>query len=595
MLLKKKFMLTLAATSTVIASVAYYLLMPEGVPGQLYRYYPASTGFYLELAPGKKLTHRFVSYLQEKNAEQELLESQEEARQLAETAKEKPELGKNTEPAGKDKVEPKPGLARNSGTEAKAEAEPKSALAAAAQAKRAPQTKPHNFRRAFLQKFENTFEPYFSVGAWPKPGQNPDDGHMLVVLPLKEDLTLPELVRRFNLPASDFQAGHYRKTLFYIEKESQIGLAIVNRKLLIANTPEAIHQALAHGTRQQPHVYEQPENKRYLARLPRMRQGTFILNNTVYTPNALTGGGNSIASRLGSGMTGLSHALPLTVGAIRAQREDVVNVEFLTPILLKNLPSESFRKSLREAYRSSERFGQAEQLPADTTLMVGMTGLDHAYDFYQDYLMQPDAGRLLKIADFYLSNFRLDFRRDIVSLLEHRTVIAARPGNTSLIVLLDKDTRKDQALNKLSSLFAAGAFPIKQQTEQVGDLSIRTLSLPQASPDRKLNYGTLSGRGGSSIAFATPKDYQALMAIQADNRSNLAGNPEYRQLMESLPSKSTLQVYLNLKNPSKKPQSAMQPDWIEGLGLSLRVTPEKPNETDLLEGQLNLKLKTSYH
>jgi hypothetical protein len=589
MLLKKKFMLTLAATSAVIASVAYYLLMPEGVPGQLYRYYPASTGFYLELSPGKKLTHRFVSYLQEKNAEQELLEAQEEARQLPELAPTAQESAKGTG------LEPKPKADEKLKTDLKSGTEPQPEPVLVPQAQKPPQTRQHNFRRAFLQKFENTFEPYFSVGAWPKTGQSPDEGHMLVALPLKEDLTLPELVRRFNLPASDFQADRYRKTLFYIEKESRIGLAIVNGKLLIANTPEAIHQALAHGTRQQPHVYEHPENKRYLARLPRMRQGTFILNNTVYTPNALTGGGNSIASRLGSGMTGFSHALPLTVGAIRAQREDVVNVEFLTPILLKNLPSESFRKSLREVYSSSERFGQAEQLPADTTLMVGMTGLDRAYDFYRDYLMQPDAGRLLKIADFYLSNFRLDFRRDIVSLLEHRTVIAARPGNTSLIVLLDKDVRKDQALDKLSTLFAAGAFPIKQQTEQVGDLSIRTLSLPQASPDRKLNYGTLSGRGGSSIAFATPKDYQALMAIRTDTRNNLAGNPEYRQLMESLPPKSALQVYLNLKNSSKKPQPAMQPDWIEGLGFSLRVTPEKPNETDLLEGQFNLKLKSAQH
>ncbi|HEY9688049.1 MAG TPA: DUF3352 domain-containing protein [Coleofasciculaceae cyanobacterium] len=583
MLLKKKFMLTLAATSAVIASVAYYMLMPEGVPGQLYQYYPTSTGFYLELAPGEKLTHRFVSYLQEKNAEQELLEAQEEALQLPELTAPK------QEPAKSASLEPKPK------TDSKPDTEQKLKTAPVPQTEAPPKPKQHNFRRAFLQKFENTFEPYLSVGAWPNPGQNPDEGHMLVVLPLKEDLTLPELVRRFNLPASDFESDRYRQTLFYIEKESQIGLAIVNRKLLISNTPEAIHQALAHGTRKQPNVYEQPENKRYLARLPRMRQGTFILNNTVYTPNALTGGGNSIASRIGSGMSGFSHALPLTVGAIRAQREDVVNVEFLTPIQLKNLPSESFRKSLREVYRSSERFGQAEQLPADTTLMVGMTGMDRAYDFYRDYLMQPDAGRMLKIADFYLSNFRMDFRRDVVSLLEHRTVIAARPGNTSLILLLDKDTRKDQALDRLSTLFTAGAFPIKQQTEQVGDLSIRTLSLPQASPEQKLNYGTLSGRGGSSIAFATPKDYQALMAVRTGTHNNLAETPEYRQLMESLPGKSTVQVYLNLKNPSRKPQPAMQPDWIEGLGLSLRVTPEKADETDLLEGQLNLKLKTAQH
>lgn len=582
MLKNRKQLVALGLVLGLLGAFAAYrtALNWVGVPGKLYQYYPVSTGFYLELAPGDKLTRRFVAFLDNQAAQEETLQKERQALLSP----------KNTEPAtSKSQMEGKKpeAIAKES---IKAPATPDKSANTAPNPAQASQPQPKNFRRIFLSKFNSTFESYVSLGIWPDPdlagtGLQTNGGHTLVVLPLKEDMTLPAVVKRFDLELKDFKQETFAKIPYLEESHSGTSMAILNQKLLITNTARAMQSTLSHYARHEKNVYDEPGNQRYLSELPWFRQGTFILNNAVYTRKALAKTG-----QIGTKIAGMGDILPLTVGAIQAQPDQRVAVRFMTPVQLQSIPDVPLRKSLQAIIQPVAAFPQATQLPQKTGLMVGLTHPETVYDFYHDFMISPENARWAQMLQMLLSSFHLDFRKDVVGLLSQRTVIASQfDHQPSLMVVTDKTDTKDKSLDKISTLLSTNAFPIKLKKGQLDDLSFKTLSLPGNHPNSQLQYGTV----GTSLVFATPQDYTSIVKVTRHEEKSLAETPAYYTTMGGLPNQANALLYLNVQaqaNTQHLPVGLQNPgQWLEAIGVALWLTPQ-PKGNAVLNGQFNLKL-----
>jgi hypothetical protein len=577
----QKYKKIVVASSIVLgllgAFAAYKLAMDTfGVPGELHQYYPVSTGFYLELAPGDKLTQRFIAYLDEQAAHEAKDETKDEA--TDEAAKPATPPIQPTLPIGSEDTNASNSPATTTTTPTVTSAD----------------NKRTRFRRLFLQKFNSTFYSYFSLGIWPNKltSQNtgPDEGNVLVVFPLRDKLSLPDVVRRFELNINDFKQASIQHISYIEEKNSGTALAILNQKLLITNTAATMQSTLTHYTNHAANVFDEPHNKRYLSQLPWLRQGTCILNNSVYAP-----GDSSSPSPLSA----FSKVLPVMVGAIQAMPNQRLAIRFIAPVVLSGISDNNLRISIQNLFQTTDTFPQANQLPSDTGLMVGVNDMDKMYDLYHTYLMPADNERWLSMMSLILNGFRIDWRKDIISLLEKRTVIASRAGQQqSLMLLLDKTSQKDQNLDKLSALLSTNAFPIKQEMAPIGNLSVKTLSLPAPmaqGTQSRISYGTV----GTSLVFATPDDFAQTVQVANHEQSSLAAQPTYQATMDGLPSHSNMLLYLHVpKHPpsiapnSRNPhlQSTMALQWLDAVGLSLWATPQDKDGITLLNGQLNLQL-----
>jgi hypothetical protein len=582
---KKKIVLASILILVLASAFGFYqfIIHAFGVPGNLYQYYPASTGFYLELAPGEKLTRRFIAYLDEQ------VSAVETAQNQSSSVSARPENGVSIK-APRSAEHKKDSPNRSAG----------STLPSIDTPPNSPESlnKRSGFRRVFLQKFNDTFSSYFSLGVWPDAtdAHRPvfDGGHVLVIFPLRENMTLDAVVRRFELDIKDFNQQKHHNIAYIEEKNSGTTLAILNQKLLIANTAAGMQSALAHYEKHAPNVFDEPNNKRYLFHLPWLRQGTFVLNNSVY--DQASEGKEAQQKRVpASPMAGFAKLVPVTVGSIQAMPNQRLAIRFMAPIVLSSLTDTGgLRASVQNLFQGTQSFPQARQLPQDTGMMMGITGMDKFYDFYHDFMMPVDTARWLKMMDMILLGFRIDLRRDIISLLENRTVVASRiDAPNSLIVMLDKNEQKDKNLDKISSLLSTNAFPIKQEMAQIGDLSVKTLSLPvpiSRSSQNQLSYGTI----GTLLVFATPQDFKKTVEVVNQEQPSLAANPSYKAVMDGLPEKSNFLMYLNVKEKAPIAKQATQlqnpAQWLDAIGLSLWATPQEKDKSTLLNGQLNLQL-----
>lgn len=631
---KRMILMTVGVSSLITASAAGWWAWNNlvGVPGQLYRYYPQSTGFYLELAPGEKLTKRFITYLDEQAAQEDRLE-QEHASQTDNTSDSSEKgiiapsqtpsssSGKTTQTAtpatttdGRSKtalLPPVPQTNRLDKTANKTSASEDILIAAektgetmedaSKKAIQEQERKQKRFRRAFLQKFNSTFQAYFSVGGWPDKTSSANTeadeaGNVLVIFPLKEALSLPAIATRFDMEPSDFDQQRVGKTPYFIEKGNGTALAVVDQKLFITNTGDSMRNALEYHQKGGKNLFQAPENKTFLSQLPWFRQGTFLLNNSVYANKVLNGAPGTLASKDAP----ISQILPLTVGAIQAQDETHISLHTLTPIHMKAITNAPLRKDIQTIFKAAQPLDSAQHLPAQSQLMVSIAGLDKLYDAYQTHMMPQEMTRWLELTNLLLHNLHVDFRKDLIGLFSQRTVLAGSLNQSSPgILLLEKTVEKDKIINKLSTLLSAKAFPIQQSTETIGNLSIRTLDAPIGVLGiNKLSYGTID----DAIAFTDPTHFQTLIDISEHKSDNLAKTPLYQAVMHDLPKRANLLLFMNLK--ALRPEKALPPaeadtlnptQWLDALGASISVLPFQPNKIDLVTTRVNLSLTPGKH
>ena len=566
--------------NTVIGAlvvVALGFLFWAKVPLQdhkLYRYYPQSTGFFLELAAGDQLTQRFLNNIDQQNA-------MNEARSL------------------------------------QINADPK--LRQAALKRTEEQRK---FRRGFLEKFNSTFDPYFSIGSWqPEQPASPElaskkgeavtsdseaapsarqEPEALIIFPLKkgqrDNQTLPQLLQQFGHNVSDYDNKTYpvaskkdEPVQYLLHRDSKAAIAILDGNFLVANSEQAMITALRHVVEKTSSVLDEPLNKRYVAKLAKKRDGIMLLNNQVASDAAesLQSGIPNGEMMTGTAMKKIMAVMPVVVAAIDLRRDNQLGIRLVSPIMLSSMEDPVFKSDLQRLYERPVSLDSAKSLPQATTMYLSVAGLDRWFDFYANHFATPQQVVGAQMMQAQLKGAGLDFRQDVVGLLAERAVLAADPAHQSVLLLLKTSSQKEAALQRINAALSKMLPPQAFSSEQVENVSLNTLMLPSRVRPLKIGYGKVNG----SILVAPMNNATQAVQVSKGRAANLDRAPLYRNLTHSMPNKASVMLYWDMREMAAKMAAVGRPQPpFQTVALSLWVTPEEAGKIDLLQGQINLEL-----
>lgn len=540
----KALITTLVALLVVAAGAFWWLNNKPAASLDLYKYYPKATAFYLEVSPGEERTKQVLDFVEAQSSKHDGMEA---------------DLGAGPEAA-------------------MLESSMKEALSMNKQRQREQLHK-------LVENFNATFEPSFSIGAWQPDGKavEPGEGEALLVFALREDMTLDAFAERFDMKMADFDKKEFKAggdaVPYLVDKQEQFAYAIADQKFLVTNTETAMTQALNHHFKNEPNVYDDPLNKEYVDMLSAKREGTFLLNNRIYANSARQmreqfPGGSPVNE---SAMDAMIDAVPVTVGAIELDTRDQISVRFITPLMTESIEDGAFKDSLLSLYVDKQPLDDAARLPQNTAFFLAVVGVDNWYDFYTQHVLTGETMGQMRMADMMVRGAGLDLRHDLVGMFANKTVIAGRPQDQSMIVMLDKSDQKVEVLGKLKGIVQQFVQP---QTDTIENVSVTMLPVPTGRTVMNLAYGEVD----NAIVFAPSHEFAA--AVKAGKGgANLSQDAIYKSLMRDIPKEGNFLLYLNaaeMPNPSseERPFDA----------LTVALWTEKKGQVELIQGQLNIKL-----
>lgn len=580
---------------------------PAGPEISLHQHYPENTGFYIEVAPGEDLVQRFLMFLDRQYDQKNGLSTDARTTEPA-TPLDPEQSGTQAEPSGEEVTEESPEPEEPS--EPSEQAESKEADTGVAIPAETGSAAAGSFQSALIEKFNTTFKPQVSLGVWLQPangsGEDPETessetespkSESLVALPLKEQLSLEALVQRFHSSPSEFTRKSAYGVDYFVNRDNRSTFAIVGNDLLIASTPKAMETVLEHHQENTPDVFENPVNRKYLALLPGNRQGTILINNTVYSEEVSRFGGRRVQRQV-AGQTGIyARYMPVTLIALYREGAQLLRLDTYTPFEVGNMKNQALAKGLRAWYRKQGDFQAAVDLPEDTTFFLALNGLDRAFDIYRAQGMSAEQQAGIKGFETVVQDFGLDFREDIVGLLEGEFVMAGRQENKTPIFLIEKNRQKERVLDRLSQVMAGGFKPVESEEERMGDVRARTFSMP-ASQSR-ITIGALR----SAIGITSAETFPDLAKVKNGKKKSLRQAQRFRNIQGHLPSKGTVKFYVDIareraqleRQLAKRDGPALsvnvpEYEWLDAMGGVFWVRQYRTGE-DLIRGRIILQLR----
>ncbi|MEB3286757.1 MAG: hypothetical protein VKJ04_04580 [Vampirovibrionales bacterium] len=608
----------------LLAVIAFFIwrqsAAEKGMP--LYVYYPQQTTLFFEASPGEPLTRRVLHWI----------EAQEfKAGNLSQSSgvkKPSTRVGQPLKtPASQEEIE--------------------------------------QFRRALFDKFDTTFEPRISIGLWPENLVRPEDaaekngkkiisniqkaklanGSALVILPLKKELSFPELVSLFNGNQKNYKAETLNNVTYYVEISpghlktdlvtdlalSQNAFAIINQSLFISNRPQILQNVILTLNAKQTgrkggNIYDHPTIKKYLGLLDKNRDGTLIVNSTAYSEQ-LKAMSENIPASLPAPL--LKRALlyadvtPLMLGALHVENETRFSTDFFMPLNLKALGNPKLASEIKALYAEKKPLLAAAFLPANTTFLLDAQSLDHWYDLYANHLMPPPQQTQLKQAGMLLSLVQLDWRDDLIGLLSGESAFASIDANPFPIVLLESNEKKQASYNKILNIMTSGKFfPAQHKDEQIGKVAVKTFVIPKQQ--QTISVGVVSEKKRQMIAFAQADSFGQLAPLQKENGiasgqavESLGKLDDFKALSEHLPKNTALFLYSDVEANQKKLEQILaearrnrvasnqatlalmeidrdkryqKTDWLSKLAVALWAEPKGETE-DLIQARIAFQLK----
>ena len=446
------------------------------------------------------------------------------------------------------------------------------------------------FGEGLLEKFGTTFEPQFSFGIWPDQ-KDITSSQILLAFPLKQPMTLNDLIARFHWQLDDFTRTRVLNTDVLTDKTSGSTLAVADNDFLVASTEDALTTALTTRFQQTPNVYDNTLNKKYLSKLPWRRDGTLIINNAAYLQQALQSG-DQLPKPVIEKMRKFAGVLPVTLAAVSVEDNRYLHIKTVTPLMLQGFDSSNFgpdfRKDLRQTYTQTIGFKTPGAMPADTTLIIAWAGFDKFYDLYTQYLANPDEKMLAHLYGSILGSKNLDLRKDVVGLSEGEAAVALRQNSPYPILLLSRTPEKENTLHRLTDLLASSPIPVEQSTEQFGDISAQTLSVPRKNI--RVSYGGV----GSVIGAGLSTQFADLVKVNEGQMQRLPSNSTYNRLMQGMPWYANGMFYANLHDAALS--NAPKPEifqrlarWVDAASGMIWAKKDS-DDADLVYGQFTLML-----
>ena len=376
-----------------------------------------------------------------------------------------------------------------------------------------------------------------------------------------------------------------------VDRDSGIALAVVDGNFLIASNRKAMKTVLENRSQHAPCVFDHPTNKKYLRKLPAKRDGTLVLNNTVYAEHALQNRQYMPAPVLQK-MERFATILPVTLASLSVEENTAeenteekdtegnayLHVQSVTPLVLKGFDNKDFRKDLRAIYSQSIAFKTPNTMPQDTSFLLAWAGVDRFYDFYTKHLTTPEEKTVLRFTNDFLKSKDMDLRKDVVGLLEGEAALMLRKKSKKPLLLFTKTGEKEKKLTRLTGLLSMAPVPIEQKKEQFGNTSATTLVVP--GKDLRISFGSV----GPIMGFGITPHFADLVKVKERDMKSLAQDSTYQHMTRRLPRKANGLFYVRFKPSPNNPPSR----WIRMA--SGAVWARKEGDADIVFGKFTLKL-----
>lgn len=486
-----------------VASVgAFYVLQSQAIRDPLYIYYPENTTFYAELAPGEQLAKRFLAMAQQQAPTPEQL------------------------------------------------------------------SKTKAFKRALIDQFSTTFKPHISLGIWQDKQATLEDGHTLLILPLQEvggDLSFPQLIKRFNGNPEEFKAETHANIIYYRYIGENSNFAVIDQKLFITNGDQPMEQLIdslepSRHRRKGKNVFDHPTNASYLKLLANGREGTLIINNTVYAeqlqkldklPKLKN---TALPKATQQQVARFAKIMPVTVGEFEVETTNRFLLTLHSPVMISHIANKAMAKALQAAYLSNGKLKSPNTLPTNTKGFLAIRGLDKWYDLAADHLLPADQKQSLQGVSQMASFLQLDFKKDIIGLFNGEIALASTSADNMPTLLLgvaepDKAppdiTPKQHTIDRLVSLLSSGTFfPVTHKKEQLGTVDVNTFV--SSNQSTRLSIGTLK----TMIGLAETTQFTELADVNGKKKASLWENPEFKNMSHTFPKEVLVQFYANLPGQS---------------------------------------------
>lgn len=371
----------------VMAVIAFVFTRPPKsslVVADLYKYYPENTAFYMEVAPGDKLSSRVFQ--------------------------------------GVDNLRTMSGGTPGHGEVKIADI----------------------FQKDFQPAFTvGMWVPAEKADAAPQSGEPP----FLMALPLKSNVTPATLASDLKVSMESFNTVKEGDSMILESKTGQHPpIAFHKNTLLVASTADVLKQALAEY-KTPATLLDNPLYKKHLSLLPAKRQGTILaLNNELKNMPQAKVGQNPGIQKIAELQKQMSAATPVTVAGINISNDELITLDAFTPVDLAQVENEAFRKDIQTLMARQETFDLPQILPEETVLYGGMMGLGQYYDIYMNHFADEKGKASTEQIQSQLKMLGLDLRKNIISLLDGKSAIGiiAKQGTPDILLFLkhDADTQK---------------------------------------------------------------------------------------------------------------------------------------------------------
>ncbi|MBX2860188.1 MAG: DUF3352 domain-containing protein [Vampirovibrio sp.] len=416
-----------------------------------------------------------------------------------------------------------------------------------------------DFLDQLSENFNTLFKPYFALGIWPKASV---EGHIdvqapmdvLMVLPKKDNATdVPAIITQFKGDPASFTITEFEGTKIYTSRRKDTVLASHNENLLVSGNAKTVEEALKLYQAGGKNIFDAPSHSKYLAKLPEVRYGTLLIDNTDYIASSIAAMDEAPENQYVNKdalnrMKQVARLAPLSVAALQVSGEDRININSYTPLMMEEVTDAGLKQTLLSLYKESATFSAQKSLPDDTLLMVSFAGMDKSVDFFLSFMPDQQRQGMLAFAQMMLAQYELDFKQDVVAFFSGETSVAVRPedfaqNNSLPIILLKGDEHKTATLDKLSKMMTTMKVPVK--SSKVGSVAAKTLTVPGQDP-LDVSFASIGKTDAQNVAIASTQNMQDIVAVNQGQADSLSKNASFKEMAKDFYSKGNVMFFADL-------------------------------------------------
>lgn len=559
----------------------FVLPKPTGTKLPYSKYYPESTSFYLELAPGEKLASRLLSALDEQyngvdiqHASSGKLISRYDERFLPRFS-----IGTWALPRPKVILPPK-----EETPEAVSE----------------KQTSEKITQIGAKHPEEAKGESDVKLLAAPLPPKQAS----LIVLTLKKETSASKLIMDFEGTLEHFDIHQEGEIPYLSHKDSEYSVAVVDQDLLITNGSRAMRTVLKRWNKNDSkNILENKLVKEFLPDLRDDRVGMMIVFNNPYTQieqlETMPNKASAQIQKLSGKQEQLAKVVPITLAGIRVMDDEYLDMDIMVPLFVKNVGQDARQKMLRALYEKRVEFKAPMMVSQHASTYVGLGHLDKLYAMYEQEYMGPQDKATIKEYDSFLANIasmantEISFNEDVVGLFSGELSFATGSSNLTPTIILGLDLEKGKSLKKIAKVLASDFVPVKHQTQRYGGVQAQQFSVPFFSEITMANFN-------QAMVITPSSMFDDILAIRKNEEKSLAESHEFRYLTRKFPKKLNLLFYSNfvrkqtelteaLGTDAVRENNQAQKQWMDYAAAGFWVK-QKRDDLDVIKGVVSLKL-----